>query len=41
MMSFLSLSSGSVQESVTFLELILTTEKESGGAVGAMKGIDF
>lgn len=34
-MPFLPSSSGRFQESVTFLELILETEKYSGGTVGA------
>ena len=37
MTPFLSLSSGSVQESVTFLGLTLRVENILGGAEGAMK----
>lgn len=36
---FLPFSSGSAQENVTFLEPILTMEKESGGAVGAINNM--
>lgn len=37
MMPFLLSSMGRSQDSVTFLDPVLTTKKESGGAVGAVK----